>query len=56
MTEHILAETQKYMGGEVTVLGDSSNRGDIEVAVLVLVTDSTDNLEKSHTFSLCFSF
>jgi len=52
VTEHVLAETPKYIGGEVTVLGDSSNRGNVEVAVLVLVTDSADNLEKV-THSLC---
>ena len=52
MTEHVLAETLTCIGGEVTDLGDSGNRGDVEVAVLVLVTDSADNLEKV-THSLC---
>lgn len=52
MTERVLAETLKNIGGEVTVLGGSGNRGDVEVAVLVLVTNSADNLEKI-THSLC---
>lgn len=46
MTDYVLAKTLKYIGGQVTDLGDSGNRGDIAVAVLVLVTDSADNLEE----------
>lgn len=52
MTERVLAETLKNIGGEVTVLGGSGSRGDVEVAVLVLVTNSADNLEKI-AHSLC---
>lgn len=40
----------------MTVPGDSGNRGDVEVVVLVLVRDSADNLEKgTHSLSLLAS-
>lgn len=46
MAEHVLVKTLKCIGGEVTVFGDSNYKGGIEVAVLVLISDFADNLEK----------
>lgn len=55
MTECVMAEALKYTG-EVMVLGERGNRGLLEVAVLVFVTDSATKPRESHLFSLCFSF